>query len=101
VLMAEALQEKIQWKQRTGYDATGEPVFATATDVYCRWSELVQQIRSRGGEQIVSMSEVWIRPEVGVMIDDVLVRDGQEHTVLMVQRKTDLGSAPAYLKVYV
>lgn len=99
--MAEALQEQVEWKQRTGYDSSGEPVFAAAVPVYCRWSENVQQIRSRGGEQIVSMSEVWLRPNLGVAIDDVLIRDGQEHVVLMAARKTDLGSAPAYLKVYV
>lgn len=101
MLMAEALQEKIQLLVRSGHDKFGEPTFDDAVDVYCRWSEQVQEIQTRTADRVISMSEVWLRPEAEVDIGDVLVRDGVRFTVLMVGTKTDLGSAPAYLKVYV
>lgn len=101
MLMAEALQEKVQHRVRSGHDAHGESTFAAAVDIYCRWSEQVQEIQSRTGGRVMSMSEVWVRPETEVAIGDVLVRDGVEFEVLMVGTKTDIGSAPAYRKVYV
>lgn len=101
MLMVEALQEQIQLRRRTGFDADGEPTFADAVTVYCRWSEMVQEIRGRTGEQIITMCEVWVRPETVVDLGDVLVRNGVEFTVQMVSAKTDIGSQPAYLKVYV
>ena len=101
MLMAEALQEQVQHLVRSGHDKFGEPTFDEGVAVYCRWSEQVQEIQTRTADRVISMSEVWLRPEVDIAIGDKLVRDGVAFTVLMVGTKTDLGSAPAYLKVYV
>jgi len=100
-LMVEAMQEEVQVKRRTGFDENGEPEFAAAVPVFCKWTEQVQTITGRTGDQIVSMSQVWLRPDADVNIGDVLVRGGVEYDVHMVTTKTDIGSSPAYLKVFV
>ncbi len=100
-LMVESMQELVQVKRRSGFDEDGEPEYAAAVDVYCKWTDGTETVTQRNAETVVTTSEVWLRPDADVNVGDILVRGGEDYEVVRSSKITDLGSAPAYLKVYV
>lgn len=91
--LADWLQDEVTWEQRTGVDAHGAPVYASAVSLKCRVVTKQRLVTDQTGAMRVSAVQVYLRDPQGIQARDRLTLptgfSPAQPTILAVSRIAD------------
>ena len=91
------LNQTATWKQKTGNNEYGEPVFQADQIISVRWEEKRRLARDQYGNQVVSEARVFCRETVAP--GDVLNYNGRDWPVITVSEVPLLNGQVLYREV--
>jgi len=91
------LNQQVVWKKVTGLDAYGKPSLSQST-IKARVEEQNKLVRSKTGEQVVSVARLFVKDPVS--IDDRITLNGKDYMVLSVESCVSLDGEEVYRIVW-
>jgi len=91
------LNQRVIWKRAVGIDAYGKPSLSQST-ISARVEEQNRLIRSKTGEQVVSVARLFVKDLVN--IDDRITLNGKDYMVLSVESCMSLDGEEVYRIVW-
>lgn len=79
------LTQTAQLLSQSGHNSDGEPTFSASADVKCRIQHRKKVLRATNGDLIVSLSQVFLPPDLIVKPGDRLTIGGRNWSVLEVE----------------
>lgn len=99
-MMTSYLSQQSAWKQRTGSDGYGQPVYAAEATIPCRWEQKRSLTRDAQGNEVVSEARVYVTAAVAVN-DQLIDPDGRAWTVITVWVRRGLAGTEEFREVSV
>lgn len=97
--MKEYFNQKVKWYKKTGNNAYGQPVYAPAVEVMCRFQGGMKLIKDKQGKESVSQGVFYL--EEKVELDDKLEYEGKQYNVMNYSDTVDLDGVFIFRKVWV
>lgn len=97
--MKEYFNQNVKWYRKTGNNAYGQPVYAPAVEIKCRYEERMKLIRDKQGKESVSQGVFYLKEKVG--LDDKLEYEGKQYNVMNYSDTVDLDGVFLFRKVWV
>ena len=97
-MITDYLNQTAAWAVRTGKDGYGQPTYAAATNINCRWEDKQRLIRNSQGAEIVSQATCYCIENVKEY--DQLTYDGRVYIVLSVADQPLMDGTINHREVY-
>ncbi|KRQ86051.1 hypothetical protein ABG79_02183 [Caloramator mitchellensis] len=97
--MKEYFNQKVKWYKKTGNNAYGQPIYAPAVEIPCRYEERMKLIRDKQGKESVSQGTFYLIEKVG--LDDKLEYEGKQFNVMNYSDTVNLDGVFLFRKVWV
>lgn len=93
--------QEIYKKSTTGYDVYGKEISGTQSLVKCRFH--FKQVRKvdKNGQEFLTDAVVWIRPDVTIGLDDIVIYNSIDYKVKGIDAKVGFMGQGEFTKLFV